>query len=168
MAGIRFDALARSFARGLSRRAVLGAVSLAAASPARAARRTTRLKRNEFGGVNVGGACRGKDGACCSGICRGKKPKQGKKDRSRCAAQDEGGCRAGAQTPACGGTAEPCTTSSGASGLCGTTTGKAGFCSQGFICSSCTRDEQCQPSPDPKAACIRCATCAGGTACAAP
>jgi hypothetical protein len=156
----------RSITRVLSGLALVGSRGLSGAPGVGAG--TKKLKRNQFGCVNVGNACRGKDGACCSGICRGKKPKKGKKDRSRCVAQDEGGCRAGSRIPACGGAAESCTTSAGASGLCGTTTGKAGFCSQGFICASCTRDDQCRPSPDPNAACVLCATCPSGRACAVP
>jgi hypothetical protein len=168
-----FDAVLRSLTVESSRRGVLRGlvVIVAAVAPSlpAVARAKRRLGRNEFGCVNAGRHCRGKNGVCCSGICRGRKPKKGKKDRSRCVAQDERGCRAGQQIVPCGGTtATLCTTSSGASGVCGTTTGSAGFCVQGFVCSSCTSDDQCQPSPDPKAACIRCATCPNGAACAVP
>lgn len=83
----RFDHVSRACWQMLSRRHLASILGLAAVIPtlAKAKRkRKKKLKRNGFGCVNVGGKCRGKDAACCSGICQGKKPKKGKKDTSRC------------------------------------------------------------------------------------
>jgi hypothetical protein len=166
----RFDALARSLVLGASRRALAGGLAAALLGSAgfdpiadAGARKRKQLERNKYGCVNVGNPCGGRDRVCCSGICKGKK------DRSRCAAHGADVCRRGHHLPACGATNDvTCTTSTGASGLCATTTGNAGFCAQGFICQVCSRDRECQPSPDPSAACIRCGSCPSGTACAVP
>jgi hypothetical protein len=97
-----------------------------------------KLKFNEFGCVDVGGKCRGNDANCCSNICEGKKPKKGKKDKSRCVGHDEQGCRAGQKEDGCGGFNGgfnvSCTTSSGDPGLCNTTTGNAGYCAGDGAC----------------------------------
>ena len=47
-------------------------------------KKNKKPKNNAFGCLNVGQACNGKNDKCCSGICDGKKPKKGKKDKSKC------------------------------------------------------------------------------------
>jgi hypothetical protein len=154
--------------------AVLGGGAAGLPHQASAGKRKKRLKRNEFGCVNVGGKCRGKGQHCCSGICNGKKPKQGEKDTSRCVAHDAGvGCRAGDHEAGCDGAADiSCTTSTGSLGVCDTTTGNAGICIFGFSCFPCRKDEDCQKQGcGPRASCVRCQeSCphTGGTACVRP
>jgi hypothetical protein len=128
-----------------------------------------KLKRNEFGCVDVGKACRGKNGNCCSGICDGKKPKPGEKDKSRCQAHDESTCVAGQTIEECGGddTVE-CETTSGRGGVCATTTGKGPYCFFGAACLVCEKDEDCEAVCGAGAACFPCSEeCrhTGGTAC---
>jgi hypothetical protein len=143
-----------------------------------AKKRKPKLKRNQFGCVDVGGKCRGKDSNCCSGICDGAKPKKGQKDKSRCRAHDTGtlvgaarGCSAADDScgPA-GNTA--CTTSLAEDGFCHKTTGNAGYCALDAECFDCTTDEECVPICGEGAACILCpppgSTCVatGGRQCA--
>jgi hypothetical protein len=161
MAPVSFDGLTRTVSTALSRRSLASALSLGALSlPALAAAKKKRKskkknKRNAFGCVNVGKACRGKDRLCCSGICKGKKPKQGAKDRSRCVAHDTGGCLPG--TYHCDDLV-PCTTSAGNFGGCATTTGQAGYCSDGFpgFAQPCLRDADCREALGGSAACVYC------------
>jgi len=130
------------------------------------------LQRNEYGCVAVGKACRGNDSVCCSGICEGKKPKKGERDRSQCEAHDTGGCVKGQQSGFClaGSMGLPCTTSAGNTGTCETTTGNAGYCVHTGGCADCKTDSDCHATMgNPLAACIRCAYgCPQGTACVAP
>jgi hypothetical protein len=110
-----------------------------------------------LGCVNVGGKCRGNDANCCSGICDGKKPKKGKKDRSRCQAHDASTCQPGQSPEVCGDEDVVCTTSGGEKGMCATTTGNAGYCFNAVqLNGSCTRDTDCQDGVGPSAACIHC------------
>jgi hypothetical protein len=182
----RFDHFTRSFSTGSSRRRLLWAMTgtvlgLGAASrlPDLGAAKKKKVKKNEFGCVNVGNKCRGKDGKCCSGICKGNKPKKDEKDKSKCQAHDQGiGCVTGQQSPFCQGLMKAdfgiegganCTTSAGGSGGCETTTGNAPYCVADGLCFACHKDADCQ-SPSvcgPGAACIRCVGCTkeGGTAC---
>ena len=95
----RFDALARSLLTGVTRRRVAGGMVAIVAgsflplgSAANKHKKKTTLVRNQFGCVNVGGTCKGKDANCCSGICQGKKPKKGKKDTRRCVGHHEDAC----------------------------------------------------------------------------
>jgi hypothetical protein len=176
----RFDDIVRRLAPVASRRGVLrGLVSgglglsltrvpwLAAARKRK--RRRTPLQRNAFGCVDVGKPCRGKDSVCCSGICEGKKPKPGKKDRSRCVAHDAQGCLAGQQQEACGGGADvPCTTASGQAGLCNITTGNAPYCAAGAALVPCTHDADCQTVCGPRAACILCPNSSVSPLCVGP
>lgn len=171
----RFDRLARSLTDASSRRGVLrgfaATLSLAAirVPSTVAAKNKKKLKRNSFGCVNVGGKCRGKDANCCSGICQGKKPRKGEKDRSSCVAHDTGGCPAGLTRTFCGGSADvPCTTTAGLSGACLTTTGNGGYCFSDSSCRQCRRDIDCQAEFGPRAACVVCADSAQGTICAVP
>lgn len=145
---------------------LVAALGLAGAGFGASAGKRRRLKFNQFGCVDVGGRCRGKDSACCSGICRGKKPKKGERDRSRCVLHDLGtGCRPGATQDECGGMDEPCTTSAGRQGTCGTTTGNAAYYANAFPMVTCTRDKDCQDEHGPRAACLKCPTMVTGTIC---
>jgi hypothetical protein len=179
MDGSRLDILARSLTDSSSRRGILrglaAALGLQAArvSPDADAKKRKTLRLNAFGCVDVGGTCRGKAKHCCSGICQGKKPKRGERDKSRCIAHGESTCPAGHRDTGCGGsTTIPCTTSTGFSGGCDTTTGNAGFCGHGFICMSCRKDGECRKVCGSAAACIPCPNCDGSgttdTACVGP
>jgi hypothetical protein len=132
-----------------------------------AAQRKKPLQRNRYRCVPVGKPCRGKDGACCSGICRGKKPKKGEKDQSRCMAHDAGGCVGGQHPGICGGEDAACMTSNHEAGWCSTTTGNAGYCFRAISIDPmpCRRDADCQKDRA-GAACIRCPS-SGGTRCVA-
>jgi hypothetical protein len=48
--------------------------------------RKKRARFNQYGCLDVGETCSGKDARCSSGICKGKK------GRSRCVAHDRGAC----------------------------------------------------------------------------
>ncbi|MGH2616808.1 MAG: hypothetical protein ACRDJC_16355 [Thermomicrobiales bacterium] len=171
----RFDRLTRSLAAASSRRLLLrglAALGLAVGSVpavARAKKRRKKPQLNAFGCVDVGGACRGNDALCCSGICQGKKPKKGKKDRSRCVAHNVGGCTIGQDV--CLGVASTCGTVEGSS--CFRTTGKASFCGvrDQSDCVDCTKDTDCEAAFGQGAACLVCDDCimvSGNTACIAP
>lgn len=122
-------------------------------------KKKAKLKRNEFGCVDVGGKCRGNNGNCCSGICEGKKPKKGKKDKSVCVAHDTAGicfpdsdsCIIGQQVPC-----HPDNTNC----ACFLTTGSAGFCGDGSatdpadFCRDCVRDTDCEAEFGLGAACV--------------
>lgn len=163
----RFDRLTCFLAAASSRQALLrglGALAVGMTSTAhggRAKKRKQKLKRNAFGCVNVGGTCRGTNAVCCSGICQGKRPTQGKRDRSRCVAHDESDCAVGSLP--CSGPELTCKTSSDVGGLCYTTTGNAAYCAKGGICFTCARDADCRPFCGPAAACVKCAACESPT-----
>ncbi len=149
-----------------SRRAIVAALTGAAtwlgcaAADARSRRNKRRkkrrqppLRRNAFGCVDAGGACRGKDDVCCSGICDGPSPRKGKADRSRCVPHDALTC-------------EPADDSCvkevvcGDNGNCFRTTGSASFCgTQDLKCVSCKQDTDCELLFGAGAACIVCAAC---------
>src|SRR5687768_235577 len=84
--GHHFDDLIRSLFA--SRRSLLsGGLALAAGwfgvfDATAKNKRKKKSQKNAFRCLNVGQKCAGKNGKCCSGICNGKKPKKGKKDRS--------------------------------------------------------------------------------------
>jgi hypothetical protein len=189
----RFDALTRFFTAGSSRRRVLGSMAAALgahlASPvpdswgakdnkkkrkkrkkSKKAKRTLQheIQPNGFGCVNVGGACRGDNANCCSGICQGNAPKKGQKDKSRCIAHDTGGCQPG--NLICGADGQPCTTSTGEQGKCFTTTGNAGYCVGNGEFIACNRDTDCQALEKfgAQAACVVCLNVQVGTACVSP
>jgi hypothetical protein len=176
----RFDTLVRNLAAASTRRAISRLLAGSALGFGIASRlpdpggarkgKKKRLRRNQFGCVNVGDRCRGNDDNCCSGICQGKKPKQGKQDKSRCVGHDAGiGCQAGVREEGCGGTDIDCTTSTGQSGICDTTTGNGPYCVFGFACVSCRKDADCQDLCGSAAACIICPGCDGfETACVGP
>jgi hypothetical protein len=170
MDGHEFDDVFRSLAR--SRRSLFtGALAMAAgwlslpdvAARNRRKRKSRKARPNVFGCLNVGVTCKNA-GQCCSGVCEGKKGKR------KCQAHDSGTCSAGGQIAECGGTTVACTTSLGKPGRCGTTTGNAGYCFTFGACSTCKTDVECQTEAGgilgPRAACVRCETCAGtGTVC---
>ena len=96
----------------------------------------------------MGGKCRGNDANCCSNICEGKKPKKGKKDKSRCVGHNERGCTPARQlctNPLAAQCAPPSVTA-----LCALTTGNAGFCAQlasvtkEANCAPCSKDTECE------------------------
>ncbi len=165
----------RSAAVGLASLAGLAGLRLGADLDAEARRKRKKKKKtkkaqpNAFGCLDVGQPCNGKDAKCCSGICRGKKPKKGKKDTSTCVGHDESTCLPGQQAVGCGGAADvDCTTSSGQPGRCSTTTGNAAYCPENSVCFPCQSDVDCQGVCGPRAACIQCAAgcpVEGGTAC---
>jgi hypothetical protein len=174
----RFDELVRDFPTARRRDLLAGlaggliaALPLASPPSARARNKKKRkkgLQRNDFGCVDVGKACRGNDANCCSGVCDGDKPKQGKRDQSRCAAHDASTCVAGQTIDDCGGVDVPCTTSANLEGDCVTTTGKAPYCFADGDCFVCKKDADCVPFCGPQAACIPCGgECVetGNTAC---
>jgi hypothetical protein len=159
MDAARFDHIVRSFGTGSSRRRLLSRLTAAALGVGVAGRfadRTTAKKKkklvfNQFGCVDVGGKCRGNSANCCSNVCEGKKPKKGKKDKSRCVAHNTGSCQPGQDS--CLGTAFPC----GTNGLCFQTTGLAAFCSDtGTNCFDCKKDTDCEPLFGAGAACVVC------------
>jgi hypothetical protein len=172
--GEHVDALTRVLPGNASRGGVvagaLAALGLEALLPLGEAakwkkQREQKLKRNQFGCVNVGGKCRGKDNNCCSGICNGKKPKKGERDKSTCAGHDAGVCQAGQDT--CAGTVFPCPNSKSQFARCVTTTGNAPYCAGAMCSAGPARDADCPPEEfEAGAACILCGDCAETTACA--
>jgi hypothetical protein len=152
--------------RGIARLLTGGALGLAVSRipiDVDAKNKKSKLKRNAYGCVNVGQPCRGNDVNCCSGICQGKKPKNGKRDRSSCVAHDVASCQPGED--AC-----DIAVSCGAGASCYRTTGNGVFCGSlaGVSCQSCNEDADCVAlGHGPSAACIVCALCAqsGNTAC---
>ncbi len=126
----------------------------------------TKIKRNDFGCVNVDNACKN-GGQCCSGICAGKKGKR------TCQAHDASTCEAGQTDGFCSGVVGEvgCVTSTDGNGVCLTTTGNGPYCAISGGCFPCKTDADCVQSCGPAAACIACpANCAdsGGTMCAGP
>jgi hypothetical protein len=173
----RFDDLARLLGWPAARRrfvlGLAGAVGgLTSHGPHSAvAKRRKEPRLNEFGCVNVGEPCRGRDRLCCSGVCQGKKPKEGRKDRSRCVAHGASTCRAGQRdADQCSGAENVvCTTSTGATnGRCNTTTGNAPYCAAELYGEPCRKDADCQPNCGEAAACILCSGSPSGRACASP
>jgi hypothetical protein len=171
MDAMLFDRLTRLLIAGTSRRTLLrlatAALGLAVARvPATVGAKGKNKKKpklNEYGCVNVGGKCRGKDALCCSGICQGKKPKKGKRDKSKCVAHNASTCQAGQIS--CAGPPVAC----GDNGFCLQTTGKASFCGAfSGACADCTKDTDCEATAGEGAACIVCpGQCpdSGGRAC---
>lgn len=173
-----FDALTRSLSNVSTRHGFLralaaaGGVLLGGASAPHAAagkhkkrkkKKHKKPKKNEFGCLNLGQACNGNDSACCSGVCDGKKPKKGKKDKSKCAAHNTSICQAGIDV--CQGIQLECS-----GGFCFQTTGKAPFCAGGTgVCTDCQKDTDCQALGfGPGSACVFCPLICpetGGTVC---
>ena len=154
----RLDRLTRSASIFLSRRALAGALGLGVLALPRgsdARKKKTKVKRNAFGCVNVGGFCKN-SGQCCSGIC------QGKKGKATCKAHDTHGCQPGSLLADCGGQSVVCPDY--AEGQCATTTGKAAFCLEFKFnpVPPCRRDADCKTDGF-KAACV---LCGNSTTCA--
>ncbi len=167
----RFDALARTLISRASRRGVLAGLAsgLLAVLPltiggeeikARKKRRKTKKPRlNAFGCVNVGQACAGNDGLCCSGSCEGEKPKKGKKDTSRCLAHHSGDCTTALNVCTVGLPASKCG-EAGADAHCLTTTGNAAYCAHMETfdpetnCRPCGKDTDCEADFGPGTACV--------------
>jgi hypothetical protein len=156
-----FDRWTRSLTDASSRRGFLrgligGTLGVAAArvpSAVAAKKKSKKLKRNEYGCVNVGGKCRGKDANCCSGICQGKKPKKGKKDTSECSAHDVEDCQP--HQDGSGSEAENHCPDKPAA-FCYRTTGNGSFCGFGGagMCVDCARDTDCEADFGAGAACV--------------
>ena len=207
MDDIHFDALTRSLSAGTSRRrfgrVLVGGGLIALLGPAFGpltvdARKKRHKKRkqqrstphppprpplvfNQYGCIAVGQPCRGDSNNCCSGICQGAAPTNGRPDQSRGLAHDTGTCRQdveGACTTSdpmlapCNGRAE-C--------ACVRTTAGSNYCAAPFTgpgtsqCVSCQRDADCLAAGLPReSACApvsagRCAeACPNGMACLAP
>jgi hypothetical protein len=163
----RFDAWTTTVAAGLSSRrtALIGLASAAsglmtarlvtvADAKKRKKKRKKKLVRNEFGCVDVGGKCRGNDGNCCSGVCQGKKPKKGKKDKSLCVAHNTGVCSLELDICVTGDGQE---SACGTAAVCAATTGKAAFCAsqEDVDCRICSTDQDCEAQGFPiGSACI--------------
>lgn len=149
--------------------AMLPSASVREAEAKKNKNRKKPLKRNDFGCVDVGKACRGNDNNCCSGVCDGKKPKKGDRDKSTCVAHDASTCVAGQTVAACDGVTVECATTSGeGDGQCVTTTGKAPYCFGAARCFACKKDADCVAVCGAGAACFPCAAECGdtvGTAC---
>jgi hypothetical protein len=151
----RFELLTRAIASQLTRRRLASVLGLAGTTfPALVAakkkrKRSKKVRRNDFGCVNVGSFCKNA-GQCCSGIC------QGKKGKKTCKAHDQSTCQAGQSAEVCGGTNVFCTPSGGGVGACVTTTGNAGYCEASGECFPCSTDADCVPFCGPQAACIVC------------
>lgn len=104
---------------------------------------------NAFGCLDIGQRCRGDSSLCCSGVCAGRKPKKGKRDRRVCAAHNAADCSE--QRNRCTST-NPITAVCNLPDLfssCLVTTGNAPFCGSLFEfdssvhCQACTRDADC-------------------------
>ena len=151
-----FDRLTRSIAEGSSRRTLLlsTALGLALARVPTMVEAKTKEKptRNAYGCLNVGQPCRGNDALCCSGVCQGKKPKKGKKDKHKCAAHNTGGCIAAQDSCAMNQNVPYLS-----NGVCTRTTGEATFCAKFWagMCTKCAMDADCLLL-GPDAACIVC------------
>jgi hypothetical protein len=102
----------------------------------------TKIKRNDFGCVNVDNACKN-GGQCCSGICAGKKGKK------RCQAHNEGGCTVERNFCVTGSALSLCGPDVPDPDICLATSGNAAFCAslKGFItevnCQLCRTDKDC-------------------------
>jgi hypothetical protein len=171
MDSVRFDRLTRSVSTVLSRRTLAGALGLGALvrpdladAKKHKKRKKKKIKRNDFGCVNVGGFCKN-SGQCCSGICSGKK------DKKKCQAHDASTCQVGQTFTQCGGAENVGCTSTGGNtdSTCVTTTGTAAYCAGAATCAPCKTDADCEAVCGAGAACFPCAAeCPddGGTACA--
>jgi hypothetical protein len=149
------------FTASLPRRSALGGVFALALGVSAAEAKKKKAKPNQFGCLNVGQPCRGKASQCCSGICEGKKPKKGKKDKRKCAGHNEGGCSpernvCTAADPALAG----CNANNEVA-VCFATTGSGVFCgslvafSEATNCQVCARDSDCTAGGfPPGSACV--------------
>ena len=164
MESIRFEALVHTLCRRRSLRLLgsLAVVPLFGHIHADAGRKKRNKKKrkkqqplpppilNAFGCVDVGQACRGNSGLCCSGICEGAAPAPGQRDASVCVPHNVGICQAGQDD--CLGVQIAC----GPQAFCTRTTGNASFCAGIGRCRVCARDTDCEAEFGPGAACIVC------------
>jgi hypothetical protein len=167
-----FDRLTLAISNALTRRGLVTALGLGSAwipgltgaKKKGKNKKRTKIKRNEFGCVNVGNVCK-KDAQCCSGICKGRK------GNKKCKAHDTGGCQP-SDDICLTGLEGDCTTGTDEAGACVKTTGKAGYCFSRGDCFPCRKDADCVPLCGPQAACIVCVDDCGdefeGTACVGP
>ncbi|MGH2618468.1 MAG: hypothetical protein ACRDJC_24825, partial [Thermomicrobiales bacterium] len=92
------------------------------------------------------------------GDLQGKKPKNGKRDKSRCVAHDKGNCQPGQNK--CAGPEIGCSrgVDDTDARFCFTTTGNGEYCSSGsdFGSDSCTKDAECVGDCGVGAACVKC------------
>lgn len=156
MRASRFEELLRDLPKDASRRGVLRSLALlaltaiglpgAVVARKKHKRKKKKVKRNDFGCVNVGNFCKN-SGQCCSGIC------QVKNGKLRCQAHDQTTC--GGQNQ-CAGEEIVCTSTTDFLGVCQVTTGNASYCAAAFACFDCTKDADCVPSCGAGAACIVC------------
>lgn len=194
MDATRFDNLARALERRSPRRAALGMLGGGLAAlltrlrieRVEAKKGKKKPKLNEYGCVNVGGKCRGKDALCCSGICQGKKPKKGKADKRKCVAHNVGSCTPQRSLCVTGSAVSYCTPGK-FDAVCVATTGNAGYCASNVglgpaNCRICSTDQECEAQGFPAGSacviltgpgCVGASDCNGingsqGTACVPP
>jgi hypothetical protein len=179
MDGQQFDRFAQLVTTAQTRRRALGLFAAAAGSvlgsvgfsgavaKKHKSKKKTKIKRNGFGCVNVGNACKN-DGQCCSGIC------QGKKGKKKCQAHNEGGCTVERNFCVTGSLLGLCGPDVPSPDICLTTSGNAAFCARlkGFItevnCQLCRTDTDCENLGFPSgSACVTFtgAACANATDC---
>lgn len=185
MEATRFDELTRSLTAAGSRRRVFRGLAGVAIGLAQG-QLPVLAKGKGKTCLDVGKPCGGNGSKCCSGVCKGKKPKKGKRDRSKCVAHNTGGCTAERSFCLVGDDASKCAIGL-QEGTCVATTGNAGFCAapDGSLqqhCRVCAKDKDCEKLGFGRgAACVivsggNCTggdSCVGingskGTACAAP
>jgi len=136
----RFDGWTRAVATLLSRRTLAGVLAFGAlalpglteAKKKHRRKKKKKIKRNQFGCVNVGNFCK-HNSQCCSNLC------QGKRGKKQCRAHDAQGCEVAHDSCVFGTT--NCLTSAGKNGFCHKTIGNAGFCAFDAGCFPCTRDQ---------------------------
>lgn len=185
-----FDRFARLLGRATGRRHLLFglaasplAVLLAARRPDTVGAKKRHAKRkkpptpvfNEFGCLDVGQPCQGKSDLCCSGVCKGKKPKKGKPDKRVCAAHHTADCTpqrtiCEVEAPVLALCDLPSDTSA-----CVHTTGNSVFCGSllGFTeaihCRACAKDTDCLAfgfAPGSACAILEGSVCGEGAVCA--
>jgi hypothetical protein len=185
----RFDELTRSLtAAGSRRRLLRGLAGVALGlAPGHLPVMAKSKGKKKSACLAVGKPCGGNNSKCCSGICKGKKPKKGKSDRSKCVAHNTGGCTPERSFCVVGESPSKCREDQPSA--CLATTGNAGFCAatQDFDpdtnCRVCAKDKDCEKRFGPGSACVivnggtfckdQEHSCAGtngskGTACVAP
>ncbi len=200
MGQTRFNAVTRSLTGLPSRRDVLRALAgaglglgalLGSAFGTRDvdAKKTHRTKNkkqqprpvfNQFGCLGVGHPCKGASTLCCSGICTGSAPKQGKSDTRRCAAHGLGTCPQDSPGACTADNPAALKCNNQITCLCLRTTAGSNFCadlnaSAMDKCAACTKDADCEAlGYPPGSACaaisegICAGACASGMACLSP
>jgi hypothetical protein len=136
---------------------------------------------NQYGCVEVGQPCRGDANNCCSGICEGSAPAEGRPDSSRCIAHGTGICNQDKTGVCTALTDEVPTLSCGNDCYCFRTTAGSNFCAvppaakDDPKCADCKKDADCEALGFPGgSACIPVALghctgrCKSGMACLSP